>query len=38
MKEYISWSQISLWKRSKTEYIKRYFEGKPAFVTKEMAF
>lgn len=38
MRAYLSWSQYSLWTRSKSEYIKKYFEGKETFVTKEMNF
>jgi len=37
-KPYLSASQIDLWKRSKSQYIKRYFKGEKSFVTKEMKF
>lgn len=37
-KDYFSWSQLNLWEKSKNEYIKRYFEGKKGFTTKEMFY
>lgn len=35
---YLSFSQFNLWKKSKTQYAKRYFEGKKGFETKEIRF
>lgn len=37
-REYLSYSQKSLWKRSPREYIAKYVHDKPQFETKEMAF
>lgn len=37
-KPYLSWSQISLWKKSPREYSKRYFRKERGFQTKEMTF
>jgi hypothetical protein len=34
-REYISWSQLSLWESDKTAYISRYFEDK---LTKDTIF
>ena len=37
-RRHFSYSQLSLWQRSKNEYRKRYFEGIKPFESKEMIF
>ena len=37
-RRHLSFSQISLWERSKNEYRKRYFENLQSFETREMRF
>ena len=37
-KKHLSWSQIELWLKSKSEYQKRYFEGKKGYTTKYMSY
>ena len=35
---YLSWSQMNLWNKSKQQYIDKYVHGKEQFVTKEMKY
>lgn len=37
-KEYLSHSQIECWKKSKKDYRKRYYEGRPMYITPELEF
>lgn len=38
MRKYLSYSQINTWQKSKSEYIKRYFEDQPIFETKYLIY
>ena len=38
LKQYLSYSQIMLWQKSKKEYIKKYFDEVETYLTDQMAF